>query len=156
MSRWHPFFFLPSSPLSFGPPAGLFERPSAPGPIWNAPWRTWNYPELPLAFGTPLRASGTRKALMDRPQGSLAVLVLFVGRRYYLRPLIRWPARSAIGTALGQWNGLRPIIFMCLSRKRRKTPSADCKLNLLGFSLYCYYLSICYYFNVITQYFVIF
>ena len=49
-------------------------------------------------------------------------------------------------------NGLRPIIFMCVSRKRRKTPSADCKLNLLGVSIYCYYLSICYYFNVITTF----
>ena len=42
--------------------------------FFNAPWRTWN----------------ARKAL--------AVLVLFVGRRYYLRPIILWPARSAIGT----------------------------------------------------------
>ena len=51
------------------------------------------------------QASGTREALMERAlahlerqQGSLAVLVLFVGRRYYLRPIILWNARSAIGT----------------------------------------------------------
>ena len=32
------------------------------------------------------------------PQGSLAALVLFVGRRYYLRPIIPWNVRSTIGT----------------------------------------------------------
>ena len=32
---------------------------------------------------------------MERPQGSLAVLVLFVGRRYYLRPIIPWNAAAA-------------------------------------------------------------
>ena len=51
------------------------------------------------------QASGTREALMERalahlerPQGSLAVLVLFVGRRYYLRPILLWNARRATGT----------------------------------------------------------
>ena len=32
---------------------------------------------------------------------ALAALVLFVGRRYYLRPIILWNARSATGTASG-------------------------------------------------------
>ena len=50
-----------------------------------------------MAFGTPLRASGTEPWLyLDRPQGYLAVLVLFVGRRYYLRPIIPWNARRAL------------------------------------------------------------
>ena len=47
---------------------------------------------------------------LERPQG---YFVLFVGRRYYLRPIILWNTRSAIGTACGLleraqhfWNGL--------------------------------------------------
>ena len=52
---------------------------------------------------------GTEGGLESRK--ALAALVLFVGRRYYLRPIIRrsdyWNARSATGTALGQWNARR-------------------------------------------------
>ena len=76
----------------------------------------WNLLEQPQASGTPSRLS----AAVERPQG---YFVLFVGRRYYLRPIILWNARSAIGTALrasgtrlgaigtalGQWNALRPL-----------------------------------------------
>ena len=43
-------------------------------------------------------ASGTRAAQMEQPQG---YFVLFVGRRYYLRPIIHWNARRATGTAAG-------------------------------------------------------
>ena len=49
----------------------------------------WNYLERPAA--------------VERPQG---YFVLFVGSRYYLRPIILWPARSEIGTAAGYWNSL--------------------------------------------------
>ena len=36
---------------------------------------------------------------LERPQG---YFVLFVGRRYYLRPIIPWNVRSTIGTPEGQ------------------------------------------------------
>ena len=59
------------------------------GTIWNAR----------RATGTAA-GSGTREAQMERPQGNF---VLFVGRRYYLRPIISWNARRASrrATALG-------------------------------------------------------
>ena len=47
-----------------------------------------------LYLERPQRALGTREAPLDRPQG---YFVLFVGRRYYLRPI-------SSGTAFGAWN----------------------------------------------------
>ena len=51
-----------------------------------------------------LQPSVTPQGLLERCK-ALAVLVLFVGRRYYLRPIIlwnaagsTWSARRAIGT----------------------------------------------------------
>ena len=64
------------------------------------------FPENPLP-----PHKGDRGGLERRK--ALAALVLFVGRRYYLRPIIRrsdlWNARSATGTALGQWNARRAM-----------------------------------------------
>ena len=86
------------------PPARLLDRPQG---SWNRAFgSTWN---ARSAFGT------ARKAL--------AALVLFVGRRYYLRPnppfglgppAGYWNARSASGTIWNRasgsiWNGLRPF-----------------------------------------------
>ena len=48
-----------------------------------------------------LKPSGTRLGASGTPAGLSAVLVLFAGRRYYLRPIIQWNARSASGTACG-------------------------------------------------------
>ena len=79
--------------------------------IWNhlkLSGTIWNYLEL---FGTALghldRPQGNwnsrrlleRPPALDRPQG---YFVLFIGSRYYLRPIILWNARRAIGTAAGQ------------------------------------------------------
>ena len=51
----------------------------------------WNYLERPAA--------------VERPQG---YFVLFVGSRYYLRPIL-WNAQSANGTVLGQWNARKAL-----------------------------------------------
>ena len=93
---------------------------------WNCPKGKWN---AQSATGTARRANGTREAPLERPQG---YFVLFVGRRYYLRPnplrspplRTLWNAQSATGTAFslleqslrlylerppGLWNSLRPL-----------------------------------------------
>ena len=65
------FLFLPSSPLSLGPPAGIWTA-LRPLELFGTALGLWNAPP----------ASGTEPWLyLDRPQGYLAVLVLFVGRR---------------------------------------------------------------------------
>ena len=58
-----------------------------------------------VAACIPLAASlhSQRLLLIVISQQSAAILVLFVGRRYYLRPIILWNAPWRI------WNGLRPI-----------------------------------------------
>ena len=58
--------------------------PFVPGTIWN----------VRRAIGTP-QALELPAGLLERPQGSLAALVLFVGRRYYLRPIIPLELREA-------------------------------------------------------------
>ena len=102
------FLFLPSSPLSFGAPAGLLERPSAngtPSGLLEPSGTIWN---CLRPFGTePPALRGTASGLLERAKRywnalralerakrlwngrkALAALVLFVGRRYYLRPII--------------------------------------------------------------------
>ena len=74
-----------------------------------------------------LKPSGTREALLERPQGFLAVLVLFVGRRYYLRPIIPWNARSASGTAIA--SGTRKAL---MERTKRHTLTLKC-VNFVNF-----------------------
>ena len=66
-----------------GPPAGLW--PAAV--FWPAPWR------------------------LDRPQArkALAALVLFVGRRYYLRPIIRRSGLLEQASAPGPPAGLSAV-----------------------------------------------
>ena len=48
-------------------------------------------------------AIGTGSGL-GTPARLSAVLVLFVGRRYYLRPIILWNHLEPFGTAAGYWN----------------------------------------------------
>ena len=77
----------------------------------------WNHLERPPASWNARSAIGTEPRLYLEPREALwnglgqwnarkalAALVLFVGRRYYLRPIILWNARSAPGTRLGAWN----------------------------------------------------
>ena len=100
----------------------FLERPQG---YWNGRRlleRALAHLERPLANGTPARLScGPRivrwqeilspsyypleRALahLERQQGSLAVLVLFVGRRYYLRPIILC---NYLERAKRIWNGL--------------------------------------------------
>ena len=67
---------------------------------WNGPWPSGT-PEGLLEQSRRLyldrRRLLERPPALDRPQG---YFVLFIGSRYYLRPIILWNARRAIGTAL--------------------------------------------------------
>ena len=100
----------------FSPPPSL--KPS--GTIWNhlKPSETiWNHLELfGTASGLLERPKGNwnsrrlleRPPALDRPQG---YFVLFIGSRYYLRPIILWNARRAIGTAL-RASGTEPWLYL--------------------------------------------
>ena len=70
---------------------------------------------------------------LERPQGSLAVLVLFVGRRYYLRPIILWPARSLglCDTApRADFSGIAPLCAGGVARKGGEVSSTtNCKFG---------------------------
>ena len=96
---------------AFGTASGLLKLPSA-----------WPYLERPLANGTPSGPLERAKRL-ERPQGSLAVLVLFVGRRYYLRPIILW-------NALRPWNAagfLRLHVHVCAMETQKITSIKNTK-----------------------------
>ena len=119
---------------------------SIPETIWNhlkLSGTIWNYLEL---FGTiwnglrPLeqslrlyleRPSGLleRPPALDRPQG---YFVLFIGSRYYLRPIILWNARRAIGTAI-RASGTEPSALPGTPEGLLKQPS-----GLLEQSLWLY------------------
>ena len=78
-----------------------------------------NYTKLPKFFFPetlfPLKGDrgglGTlwnRRRLLERPQG---YFVLFVGRRYYLRPIILWNALRPLEQSLGYtWNARRGLV----------------------------------------------
>ena len=75
----------------------LFFFPETLFPLKGGPRGAWNLMEQPQASGTPARLFAT----VERPQG---YFVLFVGRRYYLRPILS-PSYYPLERAKRNWNG---------------------------------------------------
>ena len=93
LSRWD---FLISAQQNLFVALRLLERPKG----------YWNHLEL---FGPP---SGLLERAQRNWNSRSEALVLFVGRRYYLRPIILWNAAGFWNRAAGStWNAQRPATY---------------------------------------------